>query len=92
MPIAIGMTRKIAVHLTLLNSAERNTGSAKMARNLSSPTKVGVDSPSHSTNAMAIVSRAGIRIIRTLMASAGNRNGMGDLLPDWRTAAAGFLN
>ena len=53
-----------------------NTGSATMARKLSNPTKVGAVAPSHSQNAIAIVSNPGIKMIATLIASAGNRNGI----------------
>src|SRR5258707_7394781 len=78
-PIAMGMVRKISVHLMLLSSAEKKTGSATMARKLSNPTKVGAVAPSHSQNAMAIVSNPGIKMIATLIASAGNRNGTAEL-------------
>ena len=72
------MVRKITVHLILLKSAEKKTGSAKIVRKLSRPTKVGVEAPSHSNNAIAMVRSPGIRMIATLMASAGNRNGSGE--------------
>src|SRR5580704_4421690 len=75
----MGMVRKISVHLMLLNSAEKKTGSLTIARKLSNPTKVGVVAPSHSQNAIAIVSNPGIKMIATLIASAGNRNGTAEL-------------
>src|SRR5580700_1644629 len=74
-PIAIGMVRKITVHLMLLKSAEKKTGSPKIVRKLSRPTKLGVEAPSHSKKAIAMVRSPGIKMIATLMASAGKRNG-----------------
>src|ERR1700730_1292496 len=72
------MVRKISVHLMLLSSAEKNTGSAKIVRKLSRPTKVGVETPSHSTKAIAIVRSAGIKMITTLITRAGKRKGIGE--------------
>ena len=79
-PMAIGIVRKISVHLMLLNKAEKKTGSAKMVRKLSRPTKDGADAPSHSQNAIATVSSPGIKMIVALIASAGNKNGTDESL------------
>ena len=82
MPIAVGIVRKIPVHLMLLSKAEVKTGSAQIALKLSKPTHVGGDAPSQSTKAMQIVRKAGTRMMRTLMRSAGNRKSIGDLRGD----------
>ena len=78
-PIAIGMVRKISVHLILLKNAEKKTGSAKMVRKLSKPTKEGAVAPSQSQKAIAIVSSPGIKMIAALIKSAGNKNGTAEL-------------
>jgi hypothetical protein len=92
-PIAIGMVRKISVHLILLKNAEKKTGSAKMVRKLSKPTKDGAVAPSQSQKAIAIVSRPGIRMIAALIISAGNKNGTAELAKRTanRSAFARFL-
>src|ERR1700740_746401 len=78
-PIAIGMVRKISVHLILLKNAEKKTGSAKMVRKLSKPTKDGAVAPSQSQKAIAIVSSPGIKMIAALIISAGSKNGTAEL-------------
>ena len=79
-PIAIGIVRKITVHLILLKNAEKKTGSAKMVRKLSRPTKDGAVAPSQSQKAIAIVSSPGIRMIAALIMSAGSKNGTAELV------------
>src|ERR1700722_16489759 len=78
--MAIGIVRKISVHLMLLNKAEKKTGSATMLRKLSRPTKDGADAPSHAQNAITTVSSPGIKMITALIASAGNKNGTDESL------------
>src|ERR1700753_3398930 len=70
----IGMIRKIAVQMKLLVSADQNTGSSHRLWKLASPANTGVATPSQKKNAAASVNRAGIRMMQTLMSSAGSAN------------------
>src|ERR1700761_9044124 len=70
----IGMIRKIAVQMKLLVSADQNTGSSNRLWKLASPAQTGVPTPSQKKNAAASVSRAGIRMMQTLISSAGSAN------------------
>src|ERR1700761_4795777 len=70
----IGMIRKIAVQMKLFDSADQNTGSSHRLWKLARPANTGVPTPSQKKNAAASVNRAGIRMMQTLMSSAGSAN------------------
>jgi len=69
-----GTVRKIPVQMKLFVSADQNTGSSNICWKFASPAHTGVPTPSHMTNAAMKVSMAGIRMMKTLISSAGSAN------------------
>ena len=68
------MIRKIAVQMKLFVNADQNTGSSDRLWKFASPAHTGVPTPSQKKNAAISVRRAGIRMMQTLISSAGNAN------------------